>query len=52
MQEITDYLYEMRFSYPFMVMPTVYGVSDNLEGFVFYPAEDHMGNFTNWVAYE
>ena len=51
-QEITDYLYEMRFSYPFMVMPTVYGVSDNLEGFVFYPAEDHMGNFTNWVAYE
>ena len=50
-QKITDYLYEQCYTYPYMVMPTVYGVSDDLEGFVFSPAEDHMSNFTNWVAY-
>ena len=51
-EEITNYLHEKRYSYPYMVMPTVYGVSDKLEGFEFHPAEDHMGNFMNWVAYE
>lgn len=51
-EEITKYLHEKRYSYPYMVMPTVYGVSDKLEGFKFHPAEDHMENFMNWVAYE
>lgn len=50
-KQITDYLYEKCYTYPYMVMPTVYGVSDDLEGFVFSPAEDHMSNFMNWVAY-
>lgn len=51
-KKITEYLHEKRYTYPYMVMPTVYGVSDKLEGFQFHPAEDHMGNFMNWVAYE
>lgn len=51
LEGITEYLHQKRYSYPFMVMPTIYGVSDKLEGFQFHPAEDHMGNFVNWVAY-
>ena len=52
LQEIMDYLYAKRYSFPYMVMPTIYGVSDKLEGFEFHPAEDHMINYTNWIVYE
>ena len=34
--EIAEYLYDIRFSYPFMTMPTVYAVSDKVEGFEFH----------------
>ncbi len=52
LKEITAYLDSIHYTYPFMSLPTVYGVSDKLEGFVFHPAEDHMTNFTQWVVYK
>lgn len=36
LDEIAQYLYDIRFSYPFMTMPTVYAVSDKIEGFKFH----------------
>ena len=49
--EIFDHIYKIRFTYPYMVMPTVYGVSDKLEGFVFHPAQDHI-DASKWVVYQ
>lgn len=51
LKEIYDYLDEKRYSYPFMVMPTVYGVSDKLEGFEFSPTAGNVDP-KNWVVYE
>lgn len=51
LKEIYDYLYAKRYTYPFMVMPTVYGVSDKLEGFEFHPVAMNI-NPKNWVIYE
>ena len=51
LDEISDYLYEIRFSYPFMTMPTIYAVSDNLEGFEFHPGPNYL-HVENWVVYE
>lgn len=51
LKEIYNYLDEKRYSYPFMVMPTVYGVSDKLEGFVFSPTAGNVDP-KNWVIYE
>lgn len=50
LDEIADYLYDIRFGYPFMVMPTVYAVSDQVEGFEFHPAAYYL-NVKDWVAY-
>lgn len=52
LKECTDYIYNMRFSYPYMVMPTIVGVSDKLEGYEYHPADDHHTDFVNWVVYE
>ncbi len=52
LKEVTDYIYNMRFSYPYMVMPTIVGVSDKLEGYEYHPADDHHTDFVNWVVYE
>jgi len=51
LKEVMDYIYKIRYTYPYMSMPTVYAVSDKLEGFEFHPAEDHI-NIRNWVVYE
>ena len=51
LKEIYDYLHEKRYSYPFMMMPTVYGVSDKVEGFIFHPTAMNI-NPNNWVVYE
>lgn len=51
LKEIMDYIYKIRFTYPYMAMPTVYGVSDKLEGFEFHPAQDHIDP-KNWVVYK
>lgn len=51
LKEIMDHIHKIRFTYPFMVMPTVYAVSDKLEGFEFHPSEDHI-NPKNWVVYK
>ena len=50
LKKITNYIDSIHFTYPFMSMPTIYGVSDKLKGFVFHPAEDHMSNFMNWLV--
>lgn len=51
LEEISDHLDEINFSYPLMVTPTVYGVSDNLEGFEFAPVVMYC-DVWNWVLYE
>lgn len=51
LKEVMDHIYKIRYTYPFMVMPTVYAVSDKLEGFEFHPAYDHI-NPKNWVVYK
>ncbi len=52
LNEIYDYLNEQRYSYPYMNMPINYAVSDNLEGFEFHPALDHLKHIKDWVVYE
>lgn len=49
--EIADYLYSIRYSYPFMVMPTIYGVSDKMEGFVFHPSVPYL-DVAKWIVYQ
>ena len=51
LDEIFDHIYKIRYTYPYMVMPTVYGVRDKLAGFVFHPAQDHI-DASKWVVYE
>lgn len=51
LQEVFDYLHEQKYTYPFMVMPTVYGVSDKVEGFVFHPTAMNIDP-TGWAVYE
>ena len=51
LDETADYIYNMRFSYPFMTMPTIYAVSKNVEGFKFYPMTMCL-NVKDWVAYK
>jgi peptide/nickel transport system substrate-binding protein len=52
LDEIYSYLYEQRYTYPYMNMPINYAVSDKLEGFEFHPAIDHMKHIADWVIYE
>lgn len=52
LDEVFNYLNEKRYSYPYMNMPINYAVSDNLEGFEFHPAIDHMKHIADWVVYE
>ncbi len=47
-KEIADYLYEKCYSYPLMVMPTVYAVSDRIENFVFHPNQNNL-DVNNWI---
>lgn len=51
LKEIYDYIYAKRYSYPFMVMPTVYGVNDKLEGFEFHASPAYL-DVKKWVVYE
>lgn len=51
LDEIMNHIYKIRYTYPYMVMPTVYAVSDKLEGFEFHPAQDHIDS-KNWIVYE
>lgn len=51
LDEIYNYLFEKKYSYPFMVMPTIYGVSDAVEGFKFHPTAMNIDP-VNWVIYE
>ena len=50
--EVNNYLYEKRYSYPYGNMPINYAVSEKLEGFEFHPAIDHMKHIADWVVYE
>lgn len=51
LKEVMDHIYKIRYTYPFMAMPTVYAISDKLEGFEFHPAQDHIDP-KSWVVYE
>jgi peptide/nickel transport system substrate-binding protein len=51
LKEIYNYLDEKVYTYPFMVMPTVYGVSNKVEGFIFHPIAMNIDP-TSWVVYE
>lgn len=51
LKEVYDYLNEKRYSYPFMTMPTIYGLSDKVEGFKFHPTAMNIDPI-NWVVYE
>lgn len=49
---VFEYLYNKKYSESIMNMPIVYAVRDDLEGFEFHPAIDHMKHITDWVVYE
>lgn len=41
-KEIADYLYDKSYSYPIMVMPTIYAVSDSVQNFEFHPNQNNL----------
>lgn len=49
LEEIQDYLYDLKFSMPFAETDSVYGVSDALKGFTFN-AQYNRSNIANWYV--
>ena len=50
LEEMANHLFYIRFTYPIMTMPSIYGVSDNLRGFEFYPSPGALSVW-NWALY-
>jgi ABC-type transport system substrate-binding protein len=51
LDKIADYLFDIRFSYPFMTTPAITAVSDKLAGFEFHP-NPYYYEVWNWKLYE
>ena len=51
LEEIQDYLYDLKYSMPFAETDSVYGVSDGLQGFEFN-AQYNRGNIADWYIEE
>jgi len=47
---LQDYIYRIRFTIPFAEVDTIYGVSDNIEGYVFSYQFAHC-NIQDWIVY-